>query len=319
MAGSRVLVTGGAGFIGSHVSAALLQRGADVTVYDDLSLGRAERVPPGARLIVGDVLDPDALRRALVGIDTVVHLAARVSIRASVGGFYEDAQVNLMGTVNLLRVLGSGAVHSLVFASSMAVYADAERPEAIPETYRTEPISPYGISKLAAEKYVLMMAPLLGVRAVALRYFNTYGPGQTYTPYVGVITIFVNRLLAGQPPTIFGTGDQQRDFISVHDVAAATVAALDSPDASGVFNVGTGRPTSVRTLADLLITRLAPGLRPVHEAAQPGEVRNSVADIDRARRLLGWAPTRTLPDSVDEISEANRRLRAETNVSPTPR
>lgn len=302
------LVTGGAGFIGSHVGRLLIEQGWRVVVLDDLSMGTRERVPAGTRLIVGDVRDPLAVRDALQGVDVVVHLAAVVSIRASVEHFYRDAEVNLMGTVNLLNACAERGIGKFVYASSMAVYADSPTPEPINEAYRLDPISPYGVAKLAGEQYVLQVAGQFGFDAVALRYFNTYGAGQTFTPYVGVITIFIRRLLAGKAPVVFGDGEQRRDFVHVRDVAAATIAAAERDVTGVVLNVGTGIGTSVNEIAAMLCAKIAPDMSPVHGPAQPGELRNSIADIGQARTLLGFAPRCRLETDLDEVIDQNQRV-----------
>jgi UDP-glucose 4-epimerase len=301
---TRVLVTGGAGFIGHRLAHALLRRGLAVTVLDDCSMGRRENVPAGARFVAGDVRDAGAVRDALDGVDAVLHEAAIDSIRASVEHFVRDAEVNLMGTLNLLQQMAQRPIRRAILASSMAVYADSPRPEPLSEAARTEPIAPYGAAKLAAERYWLMLGEQFGVPATALRYFNTYGPNQSFTPYVGVMTIFIKRLLAGQPPVIFGDGEQRRDYIHVDDIVAANLAVLDAPDdavAGRVFNVGTGRATSVNELAAALIATLAPGTRPEHAPAQAGELRNAVADVGAIRRALGWSARRVPIDFTDVV------------------
>ena len=301
----RVLVTGGAGFIGHHLTRALLGRGVAVTVLDDLSMGRRENVPSAARFVAGDVRDASALDDALDGVDAVLHEAAIVSIRASVEHFVRDAEVNLMGTLTLLRAIAARGIARAVLASSMAVYADSPRPEPLSEAAPAVPISPYGVAKLAAERYWLLIGAQTGVAATVLRYFNTYGPNQTPTPYVGVITIFIERLLAGAPPRIFGDGEQARDFIHVDDVVAANLAVLDAPVdtvAGRVFNVGTGHATSVNEVAARLIQALAPGTEPEHLPAQPGEMRNAIADVSAIRAALGWTPRRVPPDFGDVIA-----------------
>jgi UDP-glucose 4-epimerase len=304
----RALVTGGAGFIGSHLVERLLSEGIGVVALDDLSVGRRENVPTQAEFMLGDVCDADLVTRAMAGVDTVAHLAAKVSIRASVAGFYEDAQTNLMGTLNVLRACATLSVKKFVYASSMAVYADAPRPNPLPETYATTPVSPYGIAKLACERYAALVAEQSGFQSVALRYFNTYGPRQTYTPYVGVITIFVQRLLRGEPPVIFGDGEQCRDLVYVGDIVDCTYRAIVCDVHNKVFNVGSGVGISVNRVADLLCARLQPGLSPVHAAEHPGELRNSVADICKARQLLGYEPQSRLEDKLDEIIAWNRGM-----------
>ena len=297
----RALVTGGAGFIGSHLSKALLEEGLEVVVLDNLSMGSAEKVPEGARLIVGDVRDKKIVTQALEGVDVVFHEAAKVTIRASVTEFYDDAENNIMGTIALLEALNKSSVKKLVFASSMAVYADSPAPEPIDENYCAEPISPYGISKLAGEMYCLNNTANAGIDCVVLRYFNTYGPGQTFTPYVGVITIFIKTLLQGKIPVIFGDGEQKRDFTYVGDIVQANILALKSTVTQHIFNVGTGTPTSVNDVARLLCERLSPSITPGHAGERPGELRYSIADISKARKLLGYEPTGNLENEMDAI------------------
>lgn len=307
MAARNVLVTGGAGFIGSHLVNALLLRGCRVNVLDNLSVGTRENVPASARLIEGDIVDGDTVDRALEGMDAVVHLAARVSIRDSLEHYCEDAHTNLSGTLTLLQRCGLRGIRRFIFASSMAVYADRRSPSPIPETFVQEPISPYGIAKLAAEKYTLLLSQHYGMASVCLRYFNVFGPGQSFTPYVGVITIFIQHLTAGLQPVIFGDGNQQRDFVHVEDITEATLLALDSALSGEVFNVGTGEGTSVNQIAKLLIDRLRPGIRPIYHPSQPGEIRNAIADISRIQGRLGFRPHGTLADRIDEVIEWNQR------------
>lgn len=308
MAYEKALVTGGAGFIGSHLVERLLRDGLQVTVLDNLSTGKRTNLPSEADFVLGDVRDPAIVAAVVSGVDVVFHLAARVSIRASVEGFWQDAETNLVGTLNVLRACVSRKAKKLVYASSMAVYADAPQPVPVSESYATAPISPYGIAKLASERYAMLVAAQSGFDMVALRYFNTYGPRQTFTPYVGVITIFIQRLLRGEPPIIFGDGQQCRDFVHVGDIVAATVLAMTS-DASGeVFNIGSGQGITVNQIAALLCERLAPEMTPLHVAAHPGELRNSIADIDKAKRLLGYEPHSRLEDKIDEVISWNRGM-----------
>jgi UDP-glucose 4-epimerase len=299
---SRALVTGGAGFIGHHLARALLDRGIHVTVLDDLSMGRRENVPPEARFILGDVRDPKSVDDALEEVDVVFHEAAIVSIRASVEGFVRDADVNLMGTLNLLQRMAPRRIRKAVLASSMAVYADSSTATPLREDAPVRPLSPYGVAKLAAEQYWLLAGRHFGFDATVLRYFNTYGPGQTPTPYVGVITIFVNGLLRGQAPSIFGDGEQRRDFVHVEDIVSANLAVLDHDCAGRTLNVGTGRATSVNEIARELIARLAPDLSPKHVPAVEGEMRNAIADASALRDATGWAPAWPRPD-FDRVVE----------------
>jgi UDP-glucose 4-epimerase len=296
---SHALVTGGAGFIGSHLARQVLAAGRAVTIIDNLSVGRREAVPEGARFVHGDIRDEAAVAAALDGVDHVYHLAAQVTIRGSFDRFYEDLDTNVMGTARLLRMVDPARVEWFTLASSMAVYADAPTPAPIDETHPTQPLSPYGIGKLAAEGVARQILEARGIPFTAVRYFNTFGPGQTYTPYVGVITIFVTRLLRGEPITIFGDGEQQRDFVHVDDIAAGTLATAGR--APGTYNLGTGRGTSLNQLATLLIDRLGPGTHAQHAPPQAGELRFSVADISAAQRALAYQPTRTLERDIDSV------------------
>ena len=304
----RILVTGGAGFIGSHVCPLLLEHGHEVVVADNLSVGTRERVPDGAELVVADVRDAERITAIVAErkIDAVCHLAARVSIRASTDGFLEDADINILGTLATLQAAVRADVGKFVFASSMAVYADSSAPDPVPETHPTEPISPYGISKLASEKFVADIYGRTGGDAISLRFFNTYGPNQTYTPYVGVITIFATKLLAGETPVIFGDGKQMRDFVWAKDIAAGVVSAIESEGRSGVYNLGSGRARSVNDIAELLRARIAPDARIDYADERPGEIRNSVADIKAAREALGYSPVGSLEEQLDSVIEAIR-------------
>lgn len=288
----HALVTGGAGFIGHHLVRALLERGLAVTVLDDLSMGKRENVPAEARFVQGDVRDAAAVDEALRDVDCVFHEAAIVSIRASLDGFHRDADVNLMGTLTLMeRMAKQGGIRHAVLASSMAVYSDSPTPDPLPESAPKEPISPYGVCKLAAERIWTMVLAQAGIPTTVLRYFNTYGPNQTPTPYVGVITIFITKLLAGELPVVFGDGEQRRDFVHVDDIVSANLAVLQAGERAhgGTYNVGTGRATSVNEIAHELVQLLAPGREAGRADEQAGELRNAIADAS-ALRALGWAP-----------------------------
>ena len=310
MEAERILITGGAGFIGSHLAEALLEKGHAVHVLDNLYMGKRENVPAAARFFEGDIQNPSIVEQAMEGVDAVVHLAARVAIRDSVSHFCEDAQTNLIGTLQLLQHCGKRKIRKFIFASSMAVYGDSQKPTPISETYLQEPISPYGIAKLAAEKYVGLLSRQFNLPWIGLRYFNVYGPRQTFTPYVGVITIFIRNLQKGKPITIFGDGNQERDFIYVGDIVKATLLALESDVDGEVFNVGTGRGTSVKQIAQLLIQNLRPGLEPLFQASQPGEIRHSIADISKIQRTLGFEPEAKLSEKISEVIAWNEQEEA---------
>jgi UDP-glucose 4-epimerase len=307
---SRVLVTGGAGFIGSHLAYGLVEAGHKVRVLDDLSFGLQENIPGKCEFIRGSILDRATIQEATRDVEVIFHEAARVTIRGSIDHFYEDAETNLMGTLRLLQAAAGAGVKRIIHASSMAVYADSPLPVPISEDHRTDPASPYGIAKLASERYVLMMGPALGIEPVVLRYFNTFGTRQTFTPYVGVITIFVTRLLQNQNISIYGDGGQVRDFVHVSDVVQANLLAMKNKEAAGhVFNIGSGRGTSVLQLANLLKNKLNPAATIEFEAVHPEELRNSIADISLASQVLAYTPRTNLEGQLTEVIESIRQNR----------
>jgi UDP-glucose 4-epimerase len=303
-----VLVTGGAGFIGSHLVKALLEKKYRLVIIDNLSTGKRTNVPDETVLIEADISDLERLRSVFAEykIDAVFHLAARVTIRDSVRHFIPDAQVNLIGTCNVLLASIEAGVRKFIYASSMAVYADSPQATAIDESYTTEPISPYGISKLAGEKYCLLLAAQASMSCSVLRFFNTYGIGQCYTPYVGVITIFIHRLLEGKGIQIYGDGLQKRDFIHVNDIVQANMLALEGDDTDGVFNVGTGRATTVNELAVMLRDAINPNAEISYLGRHSGELVNSIADIHTAQHRLGYSPKCLLPENLEQIIQYER-------------
>ena len=303
---SHALVTGGAGFIGLHLVRELLERGFEVTVLDNLSMGTRSAVDSQARFIKGDIRNQDRVNQALQGVDCVFHLAAKVTIRGSFEMFYDDVDCNMMGTMNLLRCLNVEAVRHFTLASSMAVYADSPTPDPVPESHDCEPISPYGVSKLASERICKLLLKDRGIPFTALRYFNTFGAGQRFTPYVGVITIFATKLLRGEQPTIFGDGEQRRDFVHVKDIVSGTIASLSSEP--GTYNLGTARATSVNQLSALLTEHINPGIKTTHAPEQPGELRFSIADISAATSKLGYRPKHSLDTAIESVISDIRTL-----------
>ena len=296
------LITGGAGFIGSHLSKSLIKDGLKVIVLDNLSVGKKENVPEGAELIVGDILDNELVNSVFSkGIDIVFHEAAIVTIRDSEKNFYNDAMTNIMGTLNILRACLEFNVKKLVFASSMAVYSDKTNRSPVVENDKKTPIAPYGLSKLTSENYLSHFAETSSLDIICLRYFNTYGENQTYTPYVGVITIFINKLLKGEPPLIFGDGKQVRDFVYVGDIVQANINAMRSDIHFGIFNVGTGKGTSVNEIAELLCDMIEPQIKPVYTDEAKGELRYSVASTSRIKELLNFQCKCKLEDHIDRV------------------
>lgn len=304
----RALVTGGAGFIGSHVADALAGAGFDVEVLDDLSSGRRENVPGGRVLHECDVASAAAARVVREGgYDVICHLAAQIDVRKSVADPMHDATVNVLGTLNVAEaVRSSGRATRIVLASTGgALYGDFVTPPN-DEEFSKDPESPYGIAKLAAEYYLAYYGRLHGMEAVVLRFANVYGPRQDPHGEAGVVAIFCNRILSGEELTIFGDGMQTRDYVFVKDVARANVAAATRalPPAGRLdaraFNIGTGVETTVVELADGLQRAAGREVGVAHAPARPGEQARSAVKVERARELLGWAPDTSLADGLAE-------------------
>ena len=304
----RVLVTGGAGFIGSHIAEAYLAAGWEVVVIDDLSRGHQRNVPSAARFVRADIRSPEARELIATGGFTVLnHHAAQIDVRFSVDQPALDAQINLVGFANLLDGAGAGGVRRVVFASSGGVvYGD---PEVVPtpETAPKLPISPYGVSKLSGEYYLRALGALRGFEGVAMRYANVFGPRQDPKSEAGVVSIFVSRLLDKQKLTVFGDGRQTRDYVFVKDVARANVLAstaalpagtdLDAP----AINIATGTQRSVLDLAKSVGQVM--GLTPELEFAppRPGELFRSSLAIGKAKSVLGWVPEVRFEDGLRQL------------------
>jgi dTDP-L-rhamnose 4-epimerase len=343
--GRGVLITGGAGFIGSHLADQLLAAGDRVVALDDLSPqvhggdGRPDYLAPDVELVTGDVRDPDAVRRALRGIDTVVHLAARVGVGQSMYEIAEYTSVNELGTAVLLEALLDNHVERLVVASSMSVYGEgayvtaedrpcpvAERtreqlergdweprgpagehlePVPTPESKQPSLASIYALGKYEQEQACLIFGRAYDLPVVAMRLFNTYGPRQALSnPYTGVLAIFAARLLNAKPPLVYEDGRQRRDFVSVHDVARAFLLALERDTARGqVVNVGSGRSVSVLETCEALSAALGTSIEPeITGKLRAGDIRHCFADVGRAREVLGFEPQVTLEDGIQELA-----------------
>jgi UDP-glucose 4-epimerase len=294
----RALVTGGAGFIGSHVAEGLLSRGDEVTVLDDLSKGKRENVPEGAQLIVGDIRDP-ATAFAEARPEAVFHLAAQADVRVSVERPDHDADVNVLGTVHVLEAAREHGAQVVFSSTGGAIYGECAEPAT--EDKKLAPLAPYGASKLAGEEYLATYNRLHGTRHVSLRYGNVYGPRQDPYGEAGVVAIFFNRLAAGETPTIFGDGMQTRDYVFAGDVARATLAASERD--GGVYNIGTGRETSVNELLELCLRVAGGEVEPEFAPPRPGELQRSVLDPSRAVDELGWRPERSLEEGLRETWE----------------
>ena len=304
---NRVLVTGGAGFIGSHLVDELMSRDFDVVVLDDLSGGKRDNLSrhlgkPSFCLVEGDIRNRDDVKKALDGVDAVFHLAAIVSVDFSVKNPLLVNEVNIDGSLNVLRESLKAGVKRFVYASSCAVYGD---PVHLPvsEQHPTKPMSPYAVTKLAAEHYCRVFYEAYGLETVCLRFFNVYGSRQGKGPYSGVISQFIEQLKQGKPPVIFGDGTQTRDFVHVDDVVDATLRALNRKECAGnVINAGSGKETSIKELANILIRLFGVrGIRPKCSAPRTGDIRRSCADLSKAEGLLGYRPKFSLERGLRKL------------------
>ena len=297
----RVLVTGGAGFIGSHLVDGLLARGDEVVVIDDLATGMVKNVADAARFIEGDVGDEAALGEAIDGCEVVFHEAALGSVTRSVNQPRVSDRANVAGTVAVLDAARRAGVRRVVLASSSSVYGGAEQVPT-PESAPLRPRSPYAVTKLAGEHYARVFWELHGLETVCLRYFNVFGPRQRPdTQYAAVVPLFMEALLAGEVPVMHGDGRQSRDFTYVADTVAANLLASEAPAeacAGRAFNIARGRPVSLVDLLAALTAELGVEMTPVHAPARAGDVRHSHADIAEARSRLGFEPSVSLEDGL---------------------
>ncbi len=298
----NILVTGGAGFIGSHIVDALVESGCRVAVADDLSTGKFENINPGVNFYKVEVQAPDFKEVvAREKPDAIIHLAAQVDVQRSLKEPAADAAINIVGMINLLEACRCYNVGKVVYASSAAVYGS---PAYLPvdEKHPLAPQSPYGLSKYTAEHYLRIYRELYGIGYTVLRYANVYGPRQDATGEGGVVAIFVDRLLKGENPYIFGDGGQTRDFIYVKDVAAANLAALRRGEGM-TFNVSTGGGLSVNRLFEVIKKAAGSGQKPEYLPARPGDITHSYLSNEKAREFLGWAPRRSLEEGLGETLE----------------
>lgn len=300
--GETSLVTGGAGFIGSNLVRALLERGSQVLVVDDFSTGKRDHLPSSDRLTIieGDLANMEPLEPIVRQCTYVFHMAARVGNIRSIDDPVRDAQSNVLGTVRLLAACRGTGIEKVIYSASCAAFGEAEYTP-IDEEHPQRPVSFYALSKLTGEQYVRLAWQLLGVPTVCLRYFNVFGSPNTGSDYAGVIAVFAERLRAGDPLTIFGDGSQYRDFVYVKDVVAANLLAASRGAPGGVYNIATGRATSILELAELLgeLAGRVPEIQ--FQPFREGEVRQSVAAITRARTELGFEPRYDLRAGLAEM------------------
>ena len=304
---SKILVTGGAGFIGSHLVDRLIAEGSEVTVLDNFDTGKLDNVSghKDLRIAKGDIRDYALIRHTVEDVDAVFHEAALASTVLSVKNPLVANEINVTGTLNLLKASSDLGVKRFIYASSAAVYGNTSAPRK-KEDMPLDPASPYGMSKLAAEKYAKIFYELYGLETVSLRYFNVYGPRQRFDEkwaYGGVISIFLNRLLKNMPPVVHGDGEQTRDFVYVKDVVEANMLALKTSGAAGeVFNIGTGKRITVNKVAQLLREMTnKENLENVHADSRPGDVRHGYADISKAERVLNYVPKFSLDQGLTEL------------------
>jgi UDP-glucose 4-epimerase len=295
----KVLLTGGAGFVGSHVADQLLARGHEVAVVDDLSSGKKENIPDGTMFYEQDIRDGCAEIFEEFEPDVLCHQAAQMDVRRSVKAPDFDADVNVLGTIRLLQRCVAQGVRRVVFASTGGAVYGEQREFPAPEDHPQYPISPYGVSKLAGERYLHFYNTQYGLPYAALRYANVYGPRQDPHGEAGVVAIFCGNLAAGRRSTINGSGEQTRDYVYVEDVARANVLALEGDAPSGAYNVGTGIETSVNELYEVLRETSGADLLPAHVAAKPGEQLRSSVDPTTAARVLGWRPVTDLVTGLE--------------------
>lgn len=313
---ARILVTGGAGFIGSHIARALGEQGDEVVILDDLSTGfeRNVEVARPARFVRGSVTDPAAVADAVAGCDHVYHQAALASVPRSVKDPVANNHANVVGTLNVLVAAREAGVQRFVYAASSSAYGDSETLPKV-ETMPTAPKSPYATAKLAGEHYVQNFAAVYGMQTLAIRYFNVFGPRQDpKSPYAAVIPIFADALLDGKAPVIHGDGGQSRDFTYIDNVVSANLLALRAPKLSGeVVNVACGEQTDLNELYGMIREILGVDQEPEYGPTRVGDVRHSLADISRAQELLGYRPLVGLREGLEATLGWYREFRAQAS------
>ena len=295
----KALVTGGAGFIGSNVVKKFLSEGFEIRVLDNLSSGYLENLfGLNVEFVEGDICNPETVLNACAGVDVVVHLAASVGRQRSLDDPQRDSEVNLLGTVNVLEGMRKHGVKRIVYSSSAAIFGELVT-DTIDEEHPQNADSPYGVSKLAAEKMILAYRGIYGIECVCLRYFNIYGVHQRFDLYGNVIPIFAKRVFANEPITIYGDGEQTRDFLNVSDVANANYLAAVSKQ-SGVFNLGSGSSITINHLADMIVRLTGRQTPVVYAPVRPADVRHCKANATKAREGLGFEASIPLESGLKE-------------------
>ncbi|HYC63482.1 MAG TPA: NAD-dependent epimerase/dehydratase family protein [Reyranellaceae bacterium] len=294
-------MTGGAGFIGSNIAIELARLGHTVTVLDDLSSGARENLDgqSSIRFVEGSILDEDAVAEAIDGAEVVFHLAASVGNKRSIDAPLVDSEINVLGTLKVLEAARRTGARKIVASSSAGIYGELVTLP-IDEDHPIRPLTPYGGSKLCSENHCLAYANVHGLEAVCLRYFNVYGPHQRFDAYGNVIPIFVFKALAGEPITVFGDGEQTRDFVSVTDVVQANLKAGFAAGGTGAYNIGSATRISINALVEALRRISGLDLEVRHGPERPGDVRDSLADISRAKQAFGFEPAKPLDEGLGE-------------------
>jgi UDP-glucose 4-epimerase len=299
----RILVTGGAGFIGSNVVDALVKDGHEVTVLDNLSTGKEENINPEVKFYNVDLLDLESLELAFREFkpDVVNHHAAQIDVRKSVEDPAFDAEINIIGSINLFELSINYGVRRIIFSSTGgALYGELEKLPATEDT-PIEPLSPYGVSKYCVENYLNYFKRLYGIERVILRYANVYGPRQDPLGEAGVVAIFTGKILKGEKPVIYGDGTQTRDYIFVEDVVKANVLALEGKE--GIYNIGTGKETSVNELVEIFSKVLGREIKSEYAPPRKGEVSRISLDADMAKKELSFVPKYSLPEGIRKTIE----------------
>jgi UDP-glucose 4-epimerase len=318
---SKIVVTGGAGFIGSHIVDRILKEGYETVVIDDLSQGRLENISQHLenekfKFLKADIRDLEKVEPIIKDADAIFHEAAVISVSRSLEDPAYTNDVNVAGTLNLLKASLNSNIKKFIYASSCAVYGEAESPRQSEEN-PTSPRSPYAVTKIAAENYCKLFNRLYGLEAIILRYFNVYGPRQSYGPYSGVITKFIDRLIRGEPPVTYGDGEQTRDFVDVSDIVEANMLTLQRTSVpSDPINIGTGTATSIKDLANLLIDITGrKHLKPAFDQPRTGDIKHSCADIGKARRVLGYEPKVPLREGLVKLLDIYEEASTKSQLS----
>jgi len=296
----KVIVTGGAGFIGSHITDSLIEKGYNVVIIDNLSTGQKGNLNPQAKFIEADITDFAKIGEIfkLEKPEIIFHLAAQIDVRKSVEDPIADAKTNILGSINLIKWASENKIKKFIFSSTGgAIYGDTDaRPTS--ENHREWPLSPYGIAKLTTDKYLNYCQHEYGLKSVSLRYGNVYGPRQNPHGEAGVVAIFLNKMLKGQQPTINGDGLQTRDYVFVGDVAKANLLALENSDKIGIFNVGTGVETDVVQLFNEINKHFSDKFDEQHGPPKPGEQKTSCLNFEKIQREMGWAPAVNFTEGI---------------------